>query len=198
MLPPDFPTLDSFRFPSRRRKSFARTGGLKPQTWDSMSYTSIQKILPVNDIARRARLIFTKWPIPRKPTIWFPPDLEECRYYNDTLKAIREAIHTKWKQRNYPDYYGYRPPFRTWWRFMTAGKFTAARLHQMRASKSYLKAQRDWRDSDGSSLCPRCEPEDETFIHVITECSALAWARTAYSKFSFDISSESVVWKENK
>jgi len=81
---------------------------------------------------------------------------------------------------------------------MTSRKFTAARIHQMRAGRSYLKAHKDWRDPDGSSLCPRCEEEEESFKHVITGCPALAEARVRHSEFSFDNSPDSLVWKENK
>ena len=198
MFPPSFPLLDSYRLPTTRTKAFARAGGMKPKTWDSTSYKSVQKILPVDDIARRARLFFTKWTVPRKPNVWSPPSLEKCKYYDNTLKTIRETIYMKWKQRNYPEYYGYRLPFRTCWHFMTAGKFTVACLHQMRACKSYLRAQRDWRDPEGSPTCPRCSESEETFVHIVTECPALATPRMGFSKISFDISSESLVWKENK
>jgi len=67
----------------------------------------------------------------------------------------------------------------------------------MRAGRSYLKVHKDWRDPDGSSLCPRCE-EEASFKHVITVCPALAEARVRHSEFSFDISPDSLVWKENR
>ena len=139
-FPPGFPLQDSFRFPSNRRAAFAKAGGMKPKTWDSTSYTSVKRILPIDDVARRARLLFSKWPVPRKPIVWSPPDPDECEYYNNTLKQVRGRIHQKWKPLHYPEYYGYRPTFRTCWRFMTINKFAASCLHQMRACKSYLKA----------------------------------------------------------
>jgi len=159
---------------------------------------SNQRVLPIDDIARRARLIFKKWPVPRKPNIWSPPSGKKCTYYDDTIKTVRETIYKKWKLRNYPDYYGYRPPFRTCWRLMTSQKFTAARIHQMRAGRSYLRADKDWRDPNKSFLCPRCEEEEESFEHVISVCPALPEARERHLEFSFDISLESLVHKENK
>ena len=197
-FPPRFPLRNSLRFPSNRRAAFSKAGGMKPKMCDSTSFTSVMRVLPIDDIARRARLIFKKWPVPRKRKIWSPPSGEECTYYDDPIKTVRETIYEKWKLRNYPDYYGYRPPFRTCWRFMTSRKFTATRIHEMRAGRSYLKAQKDWRDPDGSPLCPRCEEEEESFEHVITVCPALAETRERYSEFSFDISPGSSVWKENK
>jgi len=53
-------------------------GGMKPKTWVSTSYTSVQRILPINDVARSAWLLFPKWPVPRKPNIWPPAELDEC------------------------------------------------------------------------------------------------------------------------
>ena len=81
---------------------------------------------------------------------------------------------------------------------MTSHKFAAARLHQMRAGKSYLRAQGDWRNRDEGSICPRCENTNETFYHVINECPSLATAREGHSNISLDISPESLVWSEKK
>jgi len=81
---------------------------------------------------------------------------------------------------------------------MTINKFAASGLHQMRAGKSYLKAQKDWRNPEASMLCPRCENEPETFEHVIADCQALASARAEQPDGIFDISPESLVWAENK
>jgi len=87
-----FPPHDSFRLPSNRRAAFSKAGGMKPKTWDSTSYTSVQTILPIDDVARRARLLFSKWPVPRKPNIWSPPGADKCQYYDHTLKQVREHI----------------------------------------------------------------------------------------------------------
>jgi len=60
LFPPGFPLHDSFCLPSNRRAAFSKAGGMKPKTWDSISYTSVQRILPIDDVARRARLLFSK------------------------------------------------------------------------------------------------------------------------------------------
>ena len=198
LMPLEVPLADDFRFPTNRRLAFSGPGGMKPKTWGSASYTSVQKILPMDMIARRARILFPKWPFPRKPNTWLPPELEEYKYYEDTIKHIREAIHHKWKLLEYPEYYGYRPPHRTCWRFMTTHKLVAARLHQIRAGKSYLKAHWDWRDWEADPTCPRCESREETFHHVINECPSLATARAGHSDISLDISPESLVWSEKE
>ena len=93
---------------------------------------------------------------------------------------------------------GYRLPVRICWCFMTAGKFTAIYLHLLRACKSYLRAQKDWRYLDGSQLCPKCNENEETLKHVISKCPALACTRTVYSKLFFNISPKYIVWKEDK
>jgi len=80
---------------------------------------------------------------------------------------------------------------------MTSQKLTAVRIHQMRAGKSYLRAHKDWRDPNKSSLCLRCEEEEESFEHVISVCPASAEASERHPEFSFDISPESLVHKEN-
>ena len=115
LFPLAFPLHDSFRLPSNRRAAFSKAGGMTPKTWDSTSCTSVQRILPIDEVARRARLLFLKWPVSRKPNIWSPPDPDECEYYENTLKQVREHIPLKWKLLNYPEYYGYRPAFRTCW-----------------------------------------------------------------------------------
>jgi len=81
---------------------------------------------------------------------------------------------------------------------MTINKFAASRLSQMSAGKSYLKAQKDWRNPEASVLCPRCENKPETFEHVIADCQALASARAGQSEEIFDISLESLIWAEHK
>jgi len=80
LFPLGFPLHDSFRLPSNRRAAFSKAGGMKLKTWDSTSCTSVQRILPIDDVARRAMLLFSKWPVPRKPNIWLPPDPDECEY----------------------------------------------------------------------------------------------------------------------
>jgi len=45
---------------------------------------------------------------------------------------------------------------------------------------------------------PGYEEEEESFKHVITVCPALAEPRIRHSELSFDISPDSLVWKENK
>jgi len=92
-FPPDFPLQDSCRFPSHRRTASSKVEAMKPKTWDSTSFTAVQSVLPIDDIVRKVRLIFKKWPVARKPNIWSPPSGEECGYYDNTIKTVREPIY---------------------------------------------------------------------------------------------------------
>jgi len=60
---------------------------------------------------------------------------------------------------------------------MTFNKFAASHFHQIRAGKSYLKTLKDWRNPEASMLCPKCENEPETFVHVIADSPVLANVR---------------------
>jgi len=81
---------------------------------------------------------------------------------------------------------------------MPTNKFAASYLHQMRAGKSYLKAQKDWRNPEVRMLCPSSKNEPETFGHVTADCPALASARAGQHEETFDISPGSLIWAENK
>ena len=129
LMPLGVSLSENYRFPSNRRLAFVRPGGLKPNTWNSDSYTSVQKLLPMDMIARRARILFPKWPFSHKPNVWSYAKIEEYKYYEDTINHIRKAIYHKWTQQDYPVYYGYRPPYWICWRFMTAHNFATARLN---------------------------------------------------------------------
>jgi len=68
----------------------------------------------------------------------------------------------------------------------------------MRVSKSYLNIQKHWRNPKVSVLCPRCENEPETFIHVIANCLTLASTRIGQPDEIFDILPKSKIWAKNK
>ena len=65
-----FPLYDSFRLPFNRMAAFSKAGGMKPKRWDSTSYTSVQRILPIDNMARCTRLLFPNWALLRKSNIW--------------------------------------------------------------------------------------------------------------------------------
>ena len=58
LIPFRVPLSENYGFPWNRRLAFARPGGLKPKIWNAASYTSVQKILLIDMIAGRARILF--------------------------------------------------------------------------------------------------------------------------------------------
>jgi len=79
---------------------------------------------------------------------------------------------------------------------MTLPKFAARRIHQVRANKSYLKAQTDWSNQDQDQKCQRCEEESETMSHII-KCPALEGAQMNINLKALNIAPESPLWKSN-
>jgi hypothetical protein len=95
-----------------------------------------------------------------------------------------------------PDYYPY-PPSTVPNAFMKINKFTAGRLHQMRAGKSYLAAHTSWFD-DRSHICPFCEETEEDFDHAILHCPAKAEERAGCIPTLTDLGPSSVVWSSKE
>jgi len=87
--------------------------------------------------------------------------------------GVQKTIQKEWMNWEDPHYNKYRPPHKECWYFMTLPKFKAGRIHQMRANKSYLKAQKDWSNQDQDSHCDRCGEDEQTFQYIITTCPAL-------------------------
>src|SRR5207302_9498322 len=95
-----------------------------------------------------------------------------------------------------PLYYPYKPttvPHA----FMGLDRFSAGRIHQMRAGKSYLAAQSSWSD-DRDPLCPSCEEEDETFHHAILSCNSNSEARRLHLSGVGSIAHASLLWSDKK
>jgi len=77
--------------------------------------------------------------------------------------------------------------------FMGLDKFSAGRLHQMRAGKSYLRAHPSW-DSVAPTTCPRCQSAPESFEHAILHCSAKEQARTRHLQGVLELGPDAPVW----
>ena len=78
---------------------------------------------------------------PTKLLLITPEDAEE---HYEAKHVLRELMYKKWMDPEYPPYYKYRLPYRECWNFMSLPKFTAGRIHQIRANKSQLMAQTSW------------------------------------------------------
>ena len=80
---------------------------------------------------------------------------------------------------------------------MGLDRFSAGRIHQMRAGKSYLAAHPSWSD-DMAPLCPSCEVEDETFHHAILSCRSKSEARRLHLSGASSIAFDSPLWTDKK
>ena len=80
---------------------------------------------------------------------------------------------------------------------MGLDRFSAGRVHQMRAGKSYLAAHPSWSD-DKDPLCPSCEAEDETFHHAILSCRSKSEARRLHLSGVSSIAHDSPLWVDKK
>ncbi|KAH0605654.1 uncharacterized protein H6S33_004876 [Morchella sextelata] len=72
-----------------------------------------------------------------------------------------------------PEYYAH-PLSTTPLPFNELHKFVATRIHQFRAGKSYLRAQKTWMTAHTPSTCERCNAAEETPEYVILHCPKLA------------------------
>lgn len=198
MMPMSFPIKREFRFPTNRRMAFdLNKGGMRLKVWTSNSTTTQQVRLPADEIAARAYQIYKEGQVPMRPTRLLLVSPEDAEGHYKAKEAVRELMHKKWVENEYPPYYRYRPPYRECWNFMSLPKFAAGRIHQMRANKSHLMAQTSWANRDRDPTCPRCGWEPETMKHTV-ECPALAHGRTNKAYGTFDIEPDSELWKNTK
>jgi len=198
MLPQSFPIKGDFRIATNWRAPFDRNKeGMRRKVWSFKCNTMAQVRLPIDEVAARATEIFLTGPIPMQLTRLLRVTHVYAKRHFKAKETVQKNRHKKWKDEPHPPYCKYRPPYRECWNFMTFPKFAAGRIHQMRANKSYLKAQTDWSNQDQDPKCPRCEEELETMSHVV-KCPALKGARMSINPKALDIVSESPLWKWNK
>ena len=199
MLPGGYPMVDDYRYPTNRRQAFDNNkGGMRPKVWNSTSTTSAQVRLPIDEVGAIAASFYTARPFPMKPNRLSMVTEQAAKSWVEAKDAVRKKIQKTWVDWEYPPYYEYRPPYRECWYFMTLPKFKAGRIHQMRANKSYLKAQKDWSNQDQDPRCDRCGQHDQTFQHIITTCPALEPKRRGRDPEIFNIGRDSMLWKGDK
>jgi len=98
--------------------------------------------------------------------------------YSALKKRVREALIEEWPRLfPTPGYYHQLPTLNPR-PFMGLDRFTAGRVHQMRAGKSYLTAHPTWRSPDADTSYPRCGLEPETFEQAILTCPSSQGARS--------------------
>ena len=104
------------------------------------------------------------------PAPTLPPQSLMDNTYSALKKRVREALLSEWLGLlPKPGYYHHLPTLNPR-PFMGLGKFTAGRMHDMRAGKSDLATHPTWRSPDADTSSPRCGPELETFEHAILTC----------------------------
>jgi len=200
MLPEGYPLVEEYRYPTNRRQAFDNNkGGMTLKKWNSTATTTAQVRLPIMEVGAITAGNYTVRPFSMKPNRLTIVTEQAAKSWVEAKEVIRKKIQKEWVEWEYPPYYEYRPPFRECWYFMTLPKFMAGRIHQMRANKSYLKAQKDWSNQDKDPHCDRCRQADQTFRHIITDCPALASPfRHGKDPEIFNIGRESMLWKEDK
>jgi len=77
---------------------------------------------------------------------------------------------------------------------MGLDKFTAGRIHKMRARKSYLAAYPQWGDTDPDKTCPACGKEEETFEHAILYWESKGQQRAHHLPDMSSVGQESPLW----
>jgi len=199
MLPGGYPLVEEYRYPTNRRQAFDNNkGGMRPKTWNSTATTTAQVRLPIDEVGVIAAGNYSARPFLMKPNRLSMVTEQAAKSWFEAKQGIWKKKQKESVEWEYLPYYEYRPPFRECWYFMTLPKFKAGRIHQMRANKSYLKAQKDWSNQDQDPRCDRCGQADQTFRHIITDCPALASVRHGRDPEIFNIGRESALWKGDK
>jgi len=123
----------------------------------------------------------------------FYPKPPPGRSYRQLKLKCKYLLMEEWDQAAPdPARYPFRPSLKPH-PFMGLDKFTAGRLHQMRAGKSYLHAHPSW-DSEVPTMCPSCLSAHETFEHAILQCPAKEPARTRHLQGVLDLAPDAPVW----
>ena len=125
-----------------------------------------------------------------------PGDPPPGRSYAAIKAILKDSLLREWQLQSPPPVsYRFRPTL-TPHPFMGLDRFTAGRIHQMRAGKSYLAAHPNWGDTDPILTCPWCEEAPETFAHAVLHCSAKSDARARHLPGVRSVSPASPLWQD--
>ncbi|KAH8146840.1 uncharacterized protein LAJ45_09214 [Morchella importuna] len=154
---PSFPTLTPDRVPSHT--SLLRGRPNPPKKWNSTATKGVA-YLPIEHLCSLLR-----YPIAGGTDHKLLP------------KQAKDQMLNNWAQDfPTPPYYSF-PLTTSPEPFMDLHKFTATRIHQMRAQKSYLRGHKSWLNLHLSEKCDRCGEAPETTEHAILLCRAKATQR---------------------
>lgn len=123
-----------------------------------------------------------------------PPRPHPGRTYSALKSLLNGHLIKDWElQSPPPTSYPYQPTLVPH-AFMGLDRFTAGRIHQMRAGKSYLAAHPDWGDPNPNKTCPVCKQGEETFEHATLYCTAKVRHRARHLPDLHSVGPESPLW----
>jgi hypothetical protein len=200
-LPPTLPIADSSDIrASTRRVLLGRRTNCIPLPWDRYKASApTRRHLPIDALCHLLLPILqfaVSFPLaaPHLLPDLLPEEHPYVRAYGEIKSKLRTQLLQDWALQSPPPlYYKHLPSLRPH-AFMGLDKFTAGRIHQMRAGKSYLAAHTTWEDPEASTICPHCEEEDETLSHAILHCPAKADIRLLCLPGVDDIGPASPLW----
>jgi len=202
-LHPSFPSLSVYRAPDTPR---AITRGLSsvylPLNWRTpRPVPPLQNHLPVDVVAHRTipfTLGLSRMPMINSHLVYPAPTLPPQSLMNNTYstlkKRVREALLAEWASLFPTLGYYLHPPALSSRPLMGLGKFVAARIHQMRAGKSYMAAHPTWRSRDANTSCPHCGLEPETFEHAHLAYPSRQYRRSRLVHGVTDVGPEAPLW----
>src|SRR5437879_2452195 len=125
------------------------------------------------------------------------PVTPRTKSYSPLKRKARALLMDHWTLQVPPPLYCLYNPTTIPHAFMGLDRFSARRIHQMRAGKSYLAGHPSWSD-DRDPVCPSCQAEDETFHHAILSCRSKSEARRLHLSGVSSIAHDSPLWVDKK
>ena len=203
-LPPAFSSTSSHRAPdSNRYLTVGLKGNYIPLRWNqARPKPAVRSHLPIDGIVNLLTPLSSGTSFFPMVNLHLLPDLPPTvapgtKSYSSLKREARTLLMDHWTlQAPPPLYYLYKPTTAPH-AFMGLDRFSAGRIHQMRAGKSYLAAHPSWSD-DRDPQCPSCEAEDETFHHAILSCRSKSEARRLHLSGVGSIAHDSPLWADTK
>ena len=157
--------------------------------------------LPIDPVAHRSTQFthgLSRMPMINSHLVFPAPPVSSQQLMNNTCstlkKRVRDTLLEKWPCLFSPPGYYHLPPTQNPHPFMGLDRFTAGRVHQIRAGKSYLAAHPTWRSPNADTSCPRCGLEPETFEHAVLTCPSREGARSRLLHGVTTIGQDAPLW----
>ena len=203
-LPPSFPSSSSHRAQdSNRYLTVGLKGNYIPLRWNqARPKPAVRSHLPIDGIVNLLTPLSSGTSFFPMVNLHLLPDLPPTvapgtKSYSSLKRESRTLLMDHWTLQAPPPLYYLYKPTTVPHAFMGLDRFSAGRIHQMRAGKSYLAAHLSWSD-DRDPLCPSCEEEDETFHHAVLSCKSKSEARRLHLSGVGSIAHDSPLWADKK